>query len=89
MSIQATLQTDHVLMKNWGLDQIGFTVVPTLIFDMTSKARALYLMNRCILENIFRLWIVVVDIVGIFPLLSEFVPEVVPGEYPVHFGAGC
>ena len=29
-------------MKNWGLDQIGFTVVPTLIFDMT-KAKALYL----------------------------------------------
>ena len=28
-------------MKNWGLDQIGFTVVPTLIFDMT-KAKALY-----------------------------------------------
>ena len=45
---------------------------------------ALYLMNRCILENIFRLGIVVVDIVGIFPLLSEFVL----GEYPVHFGAG-
>ena len=29
-------------MKNWGLDQIGFTVDPTLIFDMT-KAKALYL----------------------------------------------
>ena len=28
-------------MKNWGLDQIGFTVVPTLFFDMT-KAKALY-----------------------------------------------
>ena len=28
-------------MKNWGLDQIGFTVVPTLIFDMT-KAKALH-----------------------------------------------
>ena len=28
-------------MKNWGLDLIGFTVVPTLIFDMT-KAKALY-----------------------------------------------
>ena len=28
-------------MKNWGLDQIGFTVDPTLIFDMT-KAKALY-----------------------------------------------
>ena len=30
-------------MKNWGLDQIGFTVVPTLIFDMT-KAKALYIL---------------------------------------------
>ena len=29
-------------MKNWGLDQIGFTVDPTLIFDMT-KAKALYI----------------------------------------------
>ena len=28
-------------MKNWGLDQIGFTIDPTLIFDMT-KANALY-----------------------------------------------
>ena len=28
-------------MKNWGLDQTGFTVVPTLIFD-TTKAKALY-----------------------------------------------
>ena len=34
-------------MKNWGLDQIGFTVVPTLIFDMT-KAKALY---RCFDES--------------------------------------
>ena len=34
-------------MKNWGLDQIGFTVVPTLIFDMT-KAKALYLQNKCL-----------------------------------------
>ena len=31
-------------MKNWGLDQIGFTVVPTLIFDMT-KAKARYVMG--------------------------------------------
>ena len=29
-------------MKKWGLDPIGFTVVPTLIFD-TTEAKALYL----------------------------------------------
>ena len=33
-------------MKNWGLDQIGFTVDPTLIFDMT-KAKALYPFAAC------------------------------------------
>ena len=33
-------------MKNWGLDQIGFTVDPTLIFDMT-KAKALYVTKSC------------------------------------------
>ena len=30
-------------MKNWGLGQIGFTVVPTLIFDMTKAKATMYL----------------------------------------------